>query len=65
MDRSRRKTERLRPELAPGGTVDALSFPQQVEIREPVAVQKHQPRPAAAQAKTFPCDMSLQNDCEV
>jgi hypothetical protein len=35
------RTDRFRPEAAPGATVDGLSLPQQDESKEPAAVQKH------------------------
>jgi hypothetical protein len=55
MEIKRRRTDRLRPELTPGGTVLGLSVPQHDEISEPVAVQKHHPTPAAMHPKKFPC----------
>ena len=54
MEINRRKTDLFRPELAPGATVEGLSFPQHDEIRDPDAVQKHHPTPAARQPKIFP-----------
>ena len=42
MERKSRKTERLRPEVGPGATLDGLSLPQQDDSSEPAAVQKHQ-----------------------
>jgi hypothetical protein len=45
-------TERLRPDVAEGGSEEGLSFPQQLDRSEAVAVQKHQVTPVATQVKS-------------
>jgi len=45
------KTERRRPDVALGGMVDALSFPQHELKSEAQAVQKHQPTDVTAQVR--------------
>ena len=55
IDKIRRRTDRLRPEVALGGIAEDLSLPQHDVHKEADAVQKHQPKPAATQPMTFPC----------
>jgi hypothetical protein len=43
------KTDRLRPEEAPGATEEGLSLPQQELKREAAAVQKHHVAPVMTQ----------------
>lgn len=49
-----KKTERLRPEVTLGGTVESLSVPQQDETSDPNAVQKHHEAPIATHPNIFP-----------
>ena len=45
IDKTNNKTDRRRPEAAPGAIVDGLSFPQHDPSNDPTAVQKHQVTP--------------------
>jgi len=56
---TRRNTDRNRPELALGGTFDALSFPQHDVNNEPSAVQKHHVKDIPTQETTCPCIINI------
>lgn len=62
MAKMSKRTERFRPEAAPGETVDGLSLPQQEAKREPAAVQKHHTVPVMRQVARLACQ-SNQRRC--
>lgn len=64
MERKSKKTERLRPEVGPGATLDGLSLPQQDDSSEPAAVQKHQAALEAIHVIMEPCFTMIMNECD-
>ncbi len=55
MDMKSKNTDLLRPEDAPGGIVESLSFPQHDVRSDPMAVQKHHEALIATQLTAPPC----------
>jgi hypothetical protein len=64
MQSTKTRTERFRPDVTLGGTVEGLSLPQQEVRRDVSAEQKHQVRLVATQEKTVPFERYANQYCE-